>query len=333
MDLKGIVFFCFFGCFMFVHSQKMHGLSFVGTRADIQLSQVKKIQDVNANWVTLMPFGYLYSLQDSLVKFNRTGQWKGETAKGINETIPLFHQAGIKVMLKPQLWIRNGAFTGKIDLKSKREWASFKRSYSTFILHFAALAEEHRLPLFCIGTELTSVVENDPDYWRDLIISIRQIYSGKLTYAENWDSYTKVDFWDQLDFIGVNAYFPLKGKESLSVSVLKKRWIPTVTVLTQLSDSLKRPVVFTEMGYRSIDDPVSRPWDYRQKDVHFNPVAQAIALEALFETFQPKSWWAGGFVWKWFPQHSTAGGNGHKGFTPQNKMAETVLQSYFTKAE
>ena len=68
---------------MFVHSQKMHGLSFVGTRDDIQISQVKKIQDVNANWVTLMPFGYLYSLQDSLVKFNRTGQWKGETAKGM----------------------------------------------------------------------------------------------------------------------------------------------------------------------------------------------------------------------------------------------------------
>ena len=32
-----------------------------------------------------------------------------------------------------------------------------------------------------------------------------------------------------------------------------------------MSKKLNRPVIFTEMGYRSIDDPLTRPWDYRDK--------------------------------------------------------------------
>lgn len=333
MQTKCFLLSAFLLSSLLVYGQKIHGLSFVGTRNDVQLNQVESVLAVNANWVTLMPFGYLLSMQDSLVKFNRAGQWKGETAEGLNQTIPMFNQAGIKLMLKPQLWIRNGEFTGKIDPKSEEGWRSFKNSYKEFILHFAALAEHHQLPLFCIGTELASVVENDPVYWKNLIVAIRQIYSGKITYAENWDSYSKVPFWDQLDLIGVNAYFPLKGKETLSVSILKKRWIPTVVALERLSDSLQKQVLFSEMGYRSIDDPVSRPWDYHQKSVRYNSKSQAIALEALLQTFASKNWWAGGFVWKWFPQHSTSGGEGNTGFTPQNKMAEAVLQSYFTKNE
>ena len=57
---------------------------------------------------------------------------------------------------------------------------------------------------------------------------------------------------------------------------------------------------------------------------------QAMALEALLKEFMPQPWWQGGFVWKWFPDHPNAGGENHTGFTPQNKLAEEVLRSYFT---
>jgi homoserine trans-succinylase len=31
----------------------------------------------------------------------------------------------------------------------------------------------------------------------------------KLTYAANWDDFDKVPFWNELDYIGIDAYFPL----------------------------------------------------------------------------------------------------------------------------
>ena len=37
---------------------------------------------------------------------------------------------------------------------------------------------------------------NRPKYWYHLIEKIKAIYSGQLTYAENWDSYQTVPFFD-----------------------------------------------------------------------------------------------------------------------------------------
>lgn len=111
-------------------------------------------------------------------------------------------------MLKPQIWISRGVYTGKINPTSQHSWKVFKASYRKFILHFAQVAEQHDIPLYCIGTELPSVVKREEEFWRELILELRAIYKGELVYAENWDQYQAVPFWDALDYIGINAYFP-----------------------------------------------------------------------------------------------------------------------------
>ena len=62
-----------------------------------------------------------------------------------------------------------------------------------------------------------------------------------------------------------------------------------------------------------------------------NQQAQANALQALFETFYGEEFWAGGFIWKWFPE-----GQGHEGYpakdyTPQGKLAENILRDFYLK--
>lgn len=307
------------------------GLSFVGTKEKVLAEHITAVEEINANWVTLMPFGYMRSVTDSLVRYDISWQWEGEKTKGLHATIPLFQAKGIKVMLKPQIWIRKGVYTGKINPKSTQAWKAFKSSYRKFILHFASVAAQHNLPLFCIGTELPSMIKQEEKFWRELILEVRAIYKGKLVYAENWDQYQAVPFWDALDYMGINAYFPLKGEKPVNLEDIRKRWAQTKKEMAQMSKQLNRPVIFTEMGYRSIDDPLRRPWDYRDKAQKYNPKMQAMALEALLLEFMPQPWWKGGFVWKWFPNHTTAGGENHKGFTPQNKLAEEVLRTYFTK--
>lgn len=327
--------FCvfFISVIPFAFGQKIKGLSFVGTKDNVLPAQILPVQAIGANWVTLMPFGYLGSLQDSSVHYDTPWQWKGETTQGITKTIPLFNKKGIKVMLKPQLWVRGGKYTGKIEPKTAQEWERLKTSYRSFILHFAAIAQNHSLPLFCIGTELSSMVQKDPDYWRALIRAVRERFKGELVYAENWDQYQKVPFWDALDYIGVNAYFPLKGDEAVTLKSIQERWQKDSDKMAYLSKKTQRPILFTEMGYRSIPDPLSRPWDYRSSPKAYDPKMQAMALEALFKQFISKQWWKGGFVWKWFPDHQNVGGENHTGFSPQNKLAQDVLHHYFTKQE
>jgi hypothetical protein len=36
---------------------------------------------------------------------------------------------------------------------------------------------------------------NRPKYWQELILEIRKVYKGKLTYAANWDEFKRVPFW------------------------------------------------------------------------------------------------------------------------------------------
>ena len=49
------------------------------------------------------------------------------------------------------------------------------------------------------------------------------MYSGKLTFGANWYlEYEDVTFWDDLDYIGIQAYFPLTKKENQGVDELVK---------------------------------------------------------------------------------------------------------------
>src|SRR5690606_41666481 len=78
--------------------------------------------------------------------------------------------------------------------------------------------------LLCIGTELKQSVAHRPLFWKNLIVEVREIFGGKLTYASNWDSYTVPRFWSDLDYIGINAYFPLIESQHPDRSALSRAW-------------------------------------------------------------------------------------------------------------
>ena len=108
-----------------------------------------------------------------------------------------------------------------------------------------------------------------------------------MTYADNWDQFQNVPFWDQLDYVGIDAYFPLKTS-SPTVAVLTELWKPYVENLKIFSEKYNQKILFTEIGYRSINLPNSKPWDYSLRDQPFNGQTQADALEALFVSFENK---------------------------------------------
>lgn len=307
-------------------TQKINGVSFVASRDSINTLHTKPVINVNANYAALMPFGFIRDLNSPTIVHNTKRQWFGETDSGLIQYANEFRKNNIKIMVKPQIWVWKGVFTGLIEMDSEENWQKLEQSYSEFIITYAKTAQKLNADILCIGTELEKFVINRPNYWQKLIKEIRKIYKGKLTYASNWDEFKRVPFWSDLDFIGVDAYFPLSDKQTPTVSDFENGWQSHKNEIFTLHKTHNKPILFTEYGYRSVDFNGKQPWDANRVEGNVNLEAQANGLKAIHNQFWKEDWFAGGFVWKWFHRHDKVGGLENNRFTPQNKPAELVLK-------
>ncbi len=310
-------------------SVKINGVSFVASREEATQEHVNSILNVNANHATVMPFGFIRDMDSAIISFNTQRQWFGETKNGTEQYINILHKNKIKVMLKPQIWIRRGIFTGTLKMQTEEDWLSLEKSYEDFILTYAELAQEKKVELFCIGTELEQFIANRPLFWEQLIAKVKNIYKGKLTYAANWDEYTKVPFWKKLDYIGIDAYFPLSEAKTPTVEELKTAWQPWKIKIKAIAEENNKQIIFTEFGYRSVDYTANKPWLVDRIDQAVNLKGQVNAKEAIFSEFWKEEWFAGGYIWKWFLNHKTSGGENDNRFTPQNKPAQETIKSFY----
>jgi len=311
---------------------KMNGVALVAAPRGLVQENVDSLAMINANYVAVIPFGFISDLKSPKVEYNHKRQWFGETVEGVKQQVGMLKDAGYDIMIKPQIWAWDGSYTGHIKCENNSDWNKLENSYAEFILCYAALADSLDVPVFCIGTELGSFVDMRRSYWLKLIQEIKKVYSGKLTYASNWDDCRDVYFWQELDFIGVDAYFPLSNSKTPEKQELINGWKSHKALLSNLSKINHRKVLFTEYGYRSIDYTGKEPWqsNYEQSAPNFD--AQYNAYEALFEVFWSENWFAGGFIWKWFPDDAKTGGKTCNRFTPQNKPVEDLIsRHYLTK--
>ncbi len=309
--------------------EKINGVSFVSSRREIVAEDLLPVISINANAVAVMPFAFMESLESSHLKFNTERQWWGERLVGVEKTIEMAKEKDLLVMVKPHIWIWKGEFTGHINQPTEEDWKVFEENYREYILLYAALAEREKVEILSLGTEMNSFVQARPQFWLDLIAEVRQVYKGKLTYAENWDKVHNVPFWGDLDYIGVDAYFPLSEERSPTLADLKEGWESHKKQLKSLSKKFGKPILFTEYGYRNIDYAAKEPWDSSRNLKGLNNKNQELALQALYEEVWKEKWFAGGFLWKWHHNNEFAGGSSDSQFTPQNKPAEDVVRKYY----
>jgi hypothetical protein len=106
-------------------------------------------------------------------------------------------------------------------------------------------------------------------HWRRVVAAARAAYSGPLTYAANFDQYTSVGFWEALDLVGINAYFPLRRRELPGLagadleSQLAAGWrrvLSGVDGFRRARGLDDRRVLFTEIGYVARANATLRPW-------------------------------------------------------------------------
>lgn len=307
----------------------INGISFVASGSPTSQTHVDAVKNVHANYAAVMPFAFIRNIEQPTLLFNTERQWYGERKEGVKQYIEMLQQNDIKVMMKPQIWISHGEFTGYMKMDSEENWKLLETSYRDFILTFLDVAVEMNIASFCIGTELEQFIVHRPAFWNDLISEIKKLYKGKLTYAANWDEYKRVPFWDQLDYIGVDAYFPVSDMKTPTVADAQQGWQPWKTELKGVSEKYQKQILFTEYGYRSVDFAGKEPWRSERSMNVVNMEAQVHLTQALFNELYHEPWFAGGFIWKWFIEHSRAGGAESSQFSPQNKPVEQTIKAHF----
>ncbi len=314
-------------------SSKINGISLVAPRNAMNKDDIQDIKEFSPNYVAIIPYGFIRNLNDPQIRYNVDGQWWGELEEGVNKTIDLLHEGAMQAMLKPHIWIWRGEYTGHLKMQSEEAWQKLEQSHREYVTYYAQIAQEKKIGIFCIGTELDSFVQERPDYWQSLIQEIRSVYDGKLTYAGNWDTYDDVPFLNELDFIGVDAYFPVSDEKTPTAQSIDAGWEKWKFEMSSLSRKRNKPILLTEYGYTSADYAGREPWKSATDSLQVNEKAQKMLLEGLYRNLWQEDWLAGGFLWKHFPAEFLEGDRGfEKLFNVQNKeAAQTVQQQYKKK--
>lgn len=292
-----------------------------GYGSDRGLEQLRRIRDLGANTIALVPYAFTRAPRETYIHTNTD-----ESDDRVIRTLEAAQQLGLRVTLKPQLWARG--FTGDIVFDHTADFERWFEHYRRWVLHYARLAELHRVDLLVIGTELGGVSGRETA-WRGFIADVRRIYSGPLTYAANWDrEFEALPFWDALDYLGLNMYYPLAAAgetprhNSLRVQELVKK-------IGALARRHNKKVLFTEVGYPSTANAAVEPW--KEDGGSLNVELQRQCYETVLGAFSPQPWFAGLYWWKW-PSHGR--GSPHEvNYSPLGKPALEVVARWYGMGE
>lgn len=208
-------------------------------------------------------------------------------------------------------------------------WDQWFASYREMIKHFAWIAEGNGVDLLVVGSELVSS-ENNIEQWTRTIKEIREVYKGKLTYSSNWDHYTSVPFWDQLDMVGMNSYwkFGTREKPQPTVEEIVARWKEIQKDLLPFVEKTQRPLMFLEVGWCSMANMAYEPWDYTKVEQPIDLELQRRLYEGFFQSWYGNPLLGGYSNWEWTPGE---GGPNDRGYTPEGKPAEQVMREWLAK--
>lgn len=298
-----------------------------GYGSETSLQTLKHLARVGVEWLSLTPFGFMESPTADEVRSSPFAM--GERDERMRAEVMHAHGLGMKVALKPHIWIRHGEWQGDLKWKDDTAWKRWFASYRSFILRYAALAEMDHYDLFVIGTELKSATACDPECWRSLIADVRRSFHGPLTYAANWDEAERVPFWDLLDFIGVDAYAPIAKQRGAKEPELCAAWDVLARRLGDLAKRTGKSIILTEIGYRATRDAAMAPatWPESDPNPHFDPDHQSSCFRAALGALWGQPWLAGIYVWKWFTDDQDE--QGATDFSISGKPAESVLGDFY----
>ncbi|WP_413204072.1 glycoside hydrolase family 113 [Rhodospirillum sp. A1_3_36] len=276
------------------------------------LTALTELAESGANAVAIVPTQYVKNIHASHIFRNQ----KTETDDNIRTMIRKAKALGLHVMLKPHVHLEDFGLHQRIE---PDDLDAFFNDFENVMVHYATLASEEGVELMSLAGELVGLTRPaNRERWLKVIKAVRAVYGGKLTYAANWGEELQVPFWDALDYIGVDMYAPItKGSDPTLAeavagwtrnptnSVTAEVWngLPITEAMHRLSVHQGKKILFTELGYRSIDKAGTGLGD-SARQVTVDLAEQALLYEAFFTAMTEvrADWLAGIFFWDWDPE-------------------------------
>lgn len=288
---------------------------------------------MGVNWISITPFGRIWSLDSTTIQMDFEEPYEDNRA-ALRRMIEQAHARGMKVLVIPHLWVETSGWRGEIDPGSAEGWTRYQESYRRFVIAWARDAASVGADAFSIGVECKSWSGRFGGYWRRLIGEVRSVFPGLLTYSANWDEAENVVFWDLLDLVGINAFYPLADHDGATDAEYIVGAERIVASVRDTAERLAMPVLFVEVGYTTRADAAVEPWLWPDDmtDVRIDEHEQARALDATFRAFLPHDWFAGFFVWRYYANIDDVSQEAWWGFSPHAKAAEPMLAETFARA-
>jgi len=258
--------------------------------------ELDRLKAMGVNSVAIHPYARIHA--DGRVSWRK---WPdGAPPDYIVRPVEEARRRGMSIMIKPHLayWGSPFRWRGEIAFQDPEAKRRFHQSYAAWMNALATACE--KADILVIGVELGGVLDDEPR-WRELIEALRRTTAARLTYAANWDGFQRVPFWDALDFVGVQGYFPLSDEPMPDDGALREGWRRHLNLLRDLCRRQNKPLLFTELGYNKSRQAAAQPWAYEQEHSEAAAALQerclSVGLDALAEN---RDWVHGVYLWKWF---------------------------------
>lgn len=259
------------------------------------------VRAVGANWVAVHPYARISA--DGTVRFRPIDRSSppAEIVRPIREA----QARGLQIFVKPHLayWGSPFSWRGEITFSDDESWQRFFTSYGEWIEGVASVTYE--ADGFAVGTELDLTVGYERE-WREVISRVRRVSGSALTYAANWTHYREVPFWDALDAVGIQAYFPISMSERPSDADIEAGWSALMGELRAFRSVTAKPIVFTELGYNRSWSAAREPWDNHTDGPDAEGLQRRLLGVAL-DAIEREEAVVGAFLWKWFPRPRSVG--------------------------
>ncbi|MBN2716696.1 MAG: hypothetical protein JXX14_12660 [Deltaproteobacteria bacterium] len=289
---------------------------------------IVEIKQLGASHVAIVVSNYMKTnLHDEIYDL------KGYTTPmpTVEKTIRQVQKNGMQVFLFPILRVEDKSNGGWRGTLAPANPDTFFANYINYIIRYAKVAEKYHVPLMSIGSELGSM-DVLTDKWRDIIMEVRKVYQGKLTYSANWDHYEKVEFFDELDYLGVTGYFQLADhrlpfENNPPVESLVHSWREIYFKLMRWQHKWQKPLIFTEVGYLSQKGAAAQPWAEGANE-KVDLEIQRRCYEAFIRVWDGEDRVAGAYFWNWFDWE----GENDREYTPREKPAASEMENWFSAA-
>ena len=289
--------------------------------SDEMVATMAELKSMGVNWVTIHPYAGIRG--DGTVGGSRINRMYQDTTWLIRPIVEA-HRLGLKIMIKPHIayWGSSFSWRGEIKFDTAKQWQRFFETYQQWITMVAQLSKD--ADAYVVGTELGSTVHYEKN-WRQIIAAVRQEFRGPLTYSANWDRFEKVPFWDALDIISIQSYFPLVDQPGLPTQEeLEQAWGRLTGRLERYAAKHDRKILLAELGYNRSAQAALRPWESRQGGEHAEEI-QRRCLAAALKSVDESDAIVGAFLWKWFPGEYRGRGS----FLKSTPTMRTVIREHW----